>query len=125
MTPWLNLLPLLTGILLGVPLFAREFEEGTYQFALTQSISRRRWALTQIGTPLLIVVLVALIMTALVTWWNAPFDQIESRFGMPSWDFEGLMPLAFGLLAFALSAFAGGVLRRTVPKERFSRCVVR
>ncbi|WP_067501153.1 hypothetical protein [Actinoplanes sp. TFC3] len=42
-------LPLLIGLILGVPLFAREREESTDAFALTQSVPRLRWLFTKIG----------------------------------------------------------------------------
>jgi ABC-type transport system involved in multi-copper enzyme maturation permease subunit len=41
--------PALLGLILGVALFAREREEDTVAFVLTQSISRRRWVLTKFG----------------------------------------------------------------------------
>jgi hypothetical protein len=39
--------PVLLGLILGVPLFARERDEGTTAFALTQSVPRGRWVLTK------------------------------------------------------------------------------
>ncbi|MER7277108.1 ATP-binding cassette domain-containing protein [Dactylosporangium sp. NPDC000244] len=39
--------PTLLGLLLGVPLFAPERADDTVAFALTQSVSRGRWALTK------------------------------------------------------------------------------
>ncbi|BEL06190.1 hypothetical protein Q0Z83_043810 [Actinoplanes sichuanensis] len=39
--------PVLIGLILGVPLFAREREESTDTFALTQSVTRRRWLTTK------------------------------------------------------------------------------
>ena len=44
--------PALLGLILGVPLFAREREEDTIAFALTQSSSRRRWVLTKLSCAL-------------------------------------------------------------------------
>jgi hypothetical protein len=41
--------PPLLGLILGVALFARERDDDTIAFALTQSISRRRWVLTKFG----------------------------------------------------------------------------
>jgi ABC-type transport system involved in multi-copper enzyme maturation permease subunit len=40
--------PLLIGLILGVPLFAREREESTDAFALTQSVPRSRWLFTKL-----------------------------------------------------------------------------
>jgi hypothetical protein len=41
--------PLLTGLILGVPLFAREREESTDDFVLTQSMPRLRWLSTKLA----------------------------------------------------------------------------
>ncbi|GIE34610.1 hypothetical protein Ait01nite_076550 [Actinoplanes italicus] len=40
--------PLLIGLILGVPLFAREREESTDAFVLTQSVPRLRWMSTKL-----------------------------------------------------------------------------
>jgi hypothetical protein len=40
--------PLLIGLILGVPLFAREREESTDAFILTQSVPRLRWLFTKL-----------------------------------------------------------------------------
>jgi ABC-type transport system involved in multi-copper enzyme maturation permease subunit len=40
--------PLLVGLILGVPLFAREREESTDAFVLTQSVPRLRWMFTKL-----------------------------------------------------------------------------
>ncbi|MET8278711.1 hypothetical protein [Micromonospora sp. NPDC005174] len=40
--------PLLLGLILGVPLFAREREESTDDFLLTQSVPRLRWLITKL-----------------------------------------------------------------------------
>jgi hypothetical protein len=40
--------PLLIGLILGVPLFAREREESTDAFVLTQSVPRSRWLFTKL-----------------------------------------------------------------------------
>jgi ABC-type transport system involved in multi-copper enzyme maturation permease subunit len=41
-------LPLLIGLIVGVPLFAREREESTDAFILTQSLPRLRWLFTKL-----------------------------------------------------------------------------
>lgn len=112
---WLNLLPLCFGILLGVPLLAREYEQGTYKFIWTQSLSQRRWLLTKIAVLLTVVLALSMGISAVMTWWDGPFDAVFSRFGQSSWDFEGLMPAAFAVFAFALGTAAGAAFRRVVP----------
>jgi hypothetical protein len=44
--------PPLLGLILGVALFAREREEDTIAFVLTQSVPRERWVLTKLGCAL-------------------------------------------------------------------------
>ena len=46
---WLTLVPGLIGVLLAAP-FVLELENGTYRLAWTQSITRRRWIATKLGT---------------------------------------------------------------------------
>ena len=113
--PWLNLLPLLAGILLGAPLFARDFEDHTNRLAWTQGITRRRWALLKVVVALGMALAFAAVLSAVMTWWNGPFDQVEGRFTIASWDFEGLIPFAYAALGLGLGAAAGSVFRRVVP----------
>jgi ABC-2 family transporter protein len=113
----LLVVPVLLGVFIGAPLVARELETGTFRFAWTQGCGRLRWAIAKL-------VLLATALTAgawafseLFSWYFHPFiaDGQVSR----------LLPLAFGLLgvafaawtlaAFAIGAFAGAVIRRTVP----------
>ena len=43
----LAVLPVLAGLFVGAPLLARELELGTYRFAWTQGVTRRRWLLSK------------------------------------------------------------------------------
>lgn len=45
--------PVLIGLVVGVPLFAREREESTVAFVLTQSVPRGRWVVTKLACALL------------------------------------------------------------------------
>lgn len=112
---WLNLLPMLYGIILGAPLLAREYEQGTYKFAWTQGVSRSRWLFAKLGVLLLVLLVFSGALTVIMTWWNQPYDAVLGRFNLVSWDTEGLMPVAFAVFAFALGAAAGGLFRRVVP----------
>ena len=44
---YLVFLPALIGVFVGAPLLARELEHGTYRFAWTQGVTRRRWLLSK------------------------------------------------------------------------------
>src|SRR5262249_22030833 len=111
---WLNLLPPLIGAFIGAPLLAREFETGTWRLAFTQSVPRTRWL--TIKVLLLATVLVALMtaFAAVFSWYRAPLDRLQGRFGPNSYDFEGLALPAYTLLAFGIGVLAGLLLRRTL-----------
>lgn len=113
--PWLNLLPAFYGILIGVPLLAREFEQGTQQLIWTQSLPRMRWLRSKLLVLLAVIFALTATLTAVMTWWNAPLDQLYGRFPMPSYDVEGVIPLAYAAFAFALGAASGALLRRSIP----------
>lgn len=113
--PWLNLLPALFGVLIGVPLLAREYEQGTQRLAWTQSITRRRWLLIKLGVVLAATLILTAAFSALITWWNGPFDQLDGHFTPTSYDFEGIVPLAFATFSLALGVATGALLRRVIP----------
>jgi len=107
-------LPFLIGLLLAAPTVL-DFEQGTYRLAWTQGITRRRWLATKIGVGLAISAGVAVGITALWTWWRSPIDAIHGRFDGGGFDFEGIVPIAYTIFAFALCLTAGTILRRAVP----------
>jgi hypothetical protein len=111
--PWLNLVPGLLGIALAAPLLV-ELESGTYRLAWTQSITRRRWLVAKLGVALLAAVLAGLAMTALVTWWRGPFDQLQGRME-DVFDFEGTVGIGYVVFALGLALAVGAVWRRVVP----------
>ena len=53
-----------------------------------------------------------LVLTALMTWWREPFDDIGSRL-QSGFNFEGVAPTVYTLFAAALVVALGVVLRRT------------
>jgi hypothetical protein len=109
--------PVLLGVFLGAPVLAREFETGTFRFAWTQGCGRFRWAVSKLVLLAVLVTAVTWAFTELFSWYYHAFlaDGQVSR----------LLPLAFGLLgvafaawtlaAFAIAAFFGALLRRTLP----------
>jgi len=113
--PWLNFVPGLLGALVGAPLVARELEQRTHLLAWTQGVTRRRWLATKLFVLVLAIAILGVAFTALISWWRWPLDQLEGSFQPNSFDFEGLVPTAYTLFAFALGTFMGVLLRRTVP----------
>ena len=107
-------LPALAGLFVGAPLIARELEYGTYRFAWTQGVSRRRWLLSKTALLAAGTVVAAGVASLVVMWWRAPFDTLEGRIGPSGFDIEGIVVPAYALFALALGVLAGLVFRRTV-----------
>ncbi len=112
--PWLDFVPGLLGALVGAPLLARELEQRTHLLAWTQGVTRRRWLIVKLAVLVLAIMLLGAAFTALISWWRWPLDQLEGRLSPNTFDFEGLAPTAYTLFAFALGAFLGAAVRRTV-----------
>ena len=112
---FLILLPALVGAFIGAPLLARELEHGTYRFAWTQSVTRRRWLLSKTTLLGVAVVVLAVAAAALVMWWRNPFDNVQGRMSPSGFDIEGLVVPAYALFALALGVLAGAAFRRSIP----------
>jgi hypothetical protein len=110
----LAVLPVLAGLFVGAPLFARELEQGTHRFAWTQGVTRRRWLLSKTALLAAGTVLAAAAASAVVMWWRSPFDTLQGRIGPSSFDVEGVVVPAYALFALAVGVLAGLVFRRTV-----------
>jgi hypothetical protein len=110
----LLLLPLLVGVLVGAPLVARELEQGTHLLAWTQGITRQRWLAVKFTCLFGGALLLAAITAALLNWWRAPLDTIQSSLTPLVFDLEGVVPIAYMAFAFALAVASGILLRRTL-----------
>jgi hypothetical protein len=113
--PWLNLLPGLAGVFIGAPLVAREVEDGTWRLAWSQGITRRAWLRGQLLGTLAVIAVSAALFTAVLTWFLSPVDYVSGRFGDNGFDFAGVVPLGWSILAFGLGVLAGTVIRRAIP----------
>jgi hypothetical protein len=108
--------PAVLGILAGAPLLAHEFETGTYQYAWTQSVTRRRWLAVKAGWLLLAAAAIGGIVSALVTWWSGPDNALQAdAFNPGRFDIMGIVPVGYAVFATALGITAGALLRRTLP----------
>ncbi len=108
--------PAVLGMLLGAPLLAHEFETGTSQYALTQSITRRRWLALKTGWLLLAAAMLGGIVSGLVTWWSGPDNALQADAFKPGrFDIMGIVPVGYAVFAMALGITAGALLRRTLP----------
>jgi hypothetical protein len=111
---WAAFLPALAGTFVGAPLLAREFEQGTWRLAFTQSVSRTRWLLTKLALVGSATVVLGAAFGTLFTWWRGPLDEIGGRMGAPAFLIASPSLTAAGLFAFATGVFAGALLRRTI-----------
>jgi hypothetical protein len=107
------LLPVVLGVLVGAPLLAREFEQGTYRLAWTQGVTRGRWLTARLAMAGGVLVAVAAVAAALLTWWWAHFDQLQIS-NRAALERGGLVPVATAVLAFAIATAAGALTRRVV-----------
>jgi hypothetical protein len=105
--------PLLFGLFWGAPLLAKEFEDGTHILAWTQGVSRWRWLRANLAWSLLAAALWGAALAALVSWWRAPENALDTRFA--AFDIQGVVPVAYALFAVALGLAVGSWLRRVLP----------
>src|SRR5579862_7349910 len=111
---WFNLLPGLIGVLLAAPLLL-ELENGTFRFAWTQSVTRRRWITGKLGVAVAVALLAALVLSRVVTWFRVPLTHLDGRLDTSSFDFDGTVDYTYVLFALGLALVIGVLVRRAVP----------
>lgn len=112
----LLLLPVLFGAFVAGPVIGREMESGAYKLAWTQSVSPARWLASKLTTAATLTVGGTLVLMAVFRLgaWN-----LLGRWNL-SWTdrgvYEAIGPalIAYCLLAVAVGALAGLLLRRTL-----------
>ena len=107
-------IPGLLGIVVGAPLLGGELERGTWRLAWTQTVPRTRWLAAKLGLVTGGLLVFGASVTALMTWFHAPLDQITSRLGPGLSSPEGLTFTASLLCAFGLAVLAGLLLRNVI-----------
>lgn len=112
------LIPVILGVFCGGPLFARELEQGTHVFALTQSVSRTRWFLVKIAVALLPAIVAAGILTAALWSFISAQGYVgvrgQSLFEALTFDTSGIVPAAYTAFAVAVGIALGIAGRHTV-----------
>jgi hypothetical protein len=110
---WVWLLVPLLGVIVSAAALAREVEERTIVFALTQATGRLRWWTATVLTTLVPAVVMVVLLTLAGRWGYAPYEVLfrQIRIGAGEFDIQGIWPVASLLVAFALAVFAGSVLR--------------
>jgi hypothetical protein len=113
----LLVLPGAVGAFVAGPVVARELESGTYKLAWSQSVTPTRWLASKLAVPLALTVIGESALLGLYRWaWSTgPHDKYTDYWYVPDRSI-GLGPaaLAYAVLAIALGALAGLLVRRTV-----------
>ncbi len=113
----LQVVPALIGAFVGAPVLAREMETGTFRYAWTQGFGRRRWALAKLMSLAVVVAAAAGALSVLFSWYYQPFiaDGLSNPLSALVFDLRGGIAFAeWTLLAFAIGALAGMLIRRVV-----------
>jgi len=112
-----SVIPGLIGMFVGAPLLAREYETGTFRFAWTQAISRARWAAAKLALLAATLTAAAGAFGALVSWFLAQDNPLSGgdRWQPSEFGLTAVTLAAWTLVAFAVGAFAGALLKRTLP----------
>jgi hypothetical protein len=118
--------PAVMGAFWAAPMITREFETGTFRLAWTQSVSRNRWLLVKVGMVGLAAMVVAGLLSVMLTWWSGPVYK-AAHYAAPGtglstnrlvpllFGVNGIAPIGYAAFAFAVGLTAGVLLRRTVP----------
>ena len=107
-------LPALLGVFTGAAMFAREIEQGTHIYSLTQSVSRTRWWTTKALVGGLPVVAAMTGLGLLAGWARSPMVWLNGHLLTPRFEVEGLALGAYTLLAVVAGLTLGLWLRNTL-----------
>lgn len=111
----LLVVPGLIGAFWGAPLVARELETGTYRLAWTQSVTRTRWLVTKLVVIAVASMVVAGLVSLMVTLWFSPVDSVSlDRFTPQTFDDRGIVAIGYAAFAFVLGVALGLLIRRTL-----------
>jgi hypothetical protein len=113
-----QVIPPLIGAFVGAPVLARELETGTFRFTWTQGFGRARWTVATLAPLALAVTVAAGAFGLLFSWSYGPQingNPILSPLAAMTFDLHEVALAAWTLVAFAIGAVAGIVIRRVVP----------
>ncbi|GGU31117.1 hypothetical protein [Streptomyces lavendofoliae] len=111
------LLPLAVALYAGAVLFGAELERGTARVAWTQSVTPGRWFATKLVLPAVVITAGFSLLSLLYRWARSAGAEVLGD----QWHYAdvfvamGPVVLAYGLLALAVGALAGLLVRRALP----------
>jgi hypothetical protein len=113
----MNLAPALLGVFTGPAVLARELETGTFRYAWTQGIGRVRWTIAKLTLLAALIAVLAWAFSQVFAWFFDPFLGYEGMNVLAATVFttRGIAFAAWTLVAFALGAFLGMLIRRIIP----------
>lgn len=112
----LAVLPFAAGVILGVPLLARELELGTAQVAWPLARSRVRWLWVRLVPVAVIgVVLLAVPAMAAEVLVRSQYPVISPSANFEAYGERGVLPLLRFLPVLALAALVGAWIGRQLP----------
>jgi hypothetical protein len=113
-----QVIPALIGAFAGAPVLARELETGTFRFTWTQGFGRTRWTVATLAPLALAVTVAAGAFGFLFSWSYGPQidgSPILSPLAAMTFDLHEVTLAGWTLVAFAIGAVAGILIRRVVP----------
>jgi hypothetical protein len=113
----LTAFPVLIGMFVGAPMFARDFETGTQRFAFTQGTNRGRWVAGRMTFAGIACTAVAAALGLLASWWVSPFRSPDAGPWWPGQALTMVTPVLLAgwtLLGLITGAALGMLIRRTV-----------
>ncbi|MGN9795595.1 ABC transporter permease [Streptomyces sp. OZ13] len=110
------LLPLLVAALVAGPMIGRELESGTHKLVWAQSVPPVRWLAAKVAVPAAAVAVTTVGLTVLFRILSGPvaWDHRLAWHDRQVFLVLGPALLAYGLLAVAVGALAGLLVRRTL-----------
>ena len=110
---WLAYLPTFLGVLLAAPIVL-EIEDGSHRLVWTQSVTRVRWVATRAGLPLVVGAVGVALIAFLGSWAMQPTDRVVGPMHPGPFDLQGTVPVAYMVVAFAVTLFVGVIWRRAL-----------
>ena len=112
----LIILPYLLGVLVGVPLVARELERGTSRLAWSLAPSRAHWFMTRLVPALLAVFLLALVAgLAADRLMGATEPTADPFHSFAGFGGRGVVLAARATFLFAVGVAVGSIIGRVLP----------